>query len=120
MSPEFESPGFDRAWVCAASRAAPPTTLQLLYLHKGAMPQQTLEQLAPLSSPGVPLLGMSPHVARYLNGRLQQQPGAADGPAAEWVLPTWPYQPPQAAADSSCDAPQVRATTQHARVAPVC
>jgi hypothetical protein len=94
--------------------------LQLFYIHNGHCPDQDFEKLKALS-PDLPLVGMAPHVASYVTNRLQQQhaqqeqhgqpqeqqeqqqaagcaaqeAAAAGSSTAEWLLPTWPFEPQQ-------------------------
>lgn len=110
----FMSPEFDLDSISHVSKQMRPA-LQLFYIHNGHMPDQDFEQLRALS-PDLPLVGMAPHVASYVTHRMQQgQPrqqedGVAAAAAstvqeaapssglpstAEWLLPTWPYEPQQ-------------------------
>lgn len=90
ISPEFDLPLISE--LVPRLRAA-GTALQLLYVHNGHMPDADLQALRCLAGDDAPLLGMAPHVAGFVQRRLdaQPQPGAAD--RADWVLPTWPYEP---------------------------
>lgn len=65
--------------------------MTLLYIHNGHMPQYDFDRLRALSS-NMPLLTMAPHVARYVQQRLDARPAAEGASRAEWMIPTMKYQ----------------------------
>jgi hypothetical protein len=109
----FLSPEFDLDFISSVSQQMQPA-LQLFYIHNGHMPDEDFNKLKALS-PDLPLVGMAPHVASYVTGRLQQgqqqqqqgqqqeqghaqqqqQQQQTTGDTAEWLLPTWPFEPQQ-------------------------
>lgn len=87
----YISPEWDSTMIQRIGEQASPK-LALYYVHNGHMPEPDFDVIKRLS-PDVPLLTMAPHVAQYVSRRLQDNKTAGAATTAEWVLPTFPYQP---------------------------
>lgn len=74
----------------------------LMYLHNGHMPQDDFNRLRALSR-DLPLLTMAPHVANYVQQRLNADPTAAGASKAEWMIPTLKYE-----GNRRCKLPQLQ------------